>query len=130
MDGNPGLGSEGNGNGGGEAQEMPVSVKIALEKAKEYTKNKGVVDDSRSEALSGIVWENVEIKFICFTYLFWIFFFQFLLDSTMGNNTKVLGFLCSVSFSANWENTSHEPGGCIIQLSAYFCFFGSPSLNN
>lgn len=58
MDGNPGLGSEGNGNGGSEAQEMPVSVKIALEKAKEYTKNKGVVGDSRSEALSELTGGN------------------------------------------------------------------------
>lgn len=56
------MGSGGNGNTGGEAQEMPVSMKIALEKAKEYKKNKGVVGDSRSEAFSGIFWESVEIE--------------------------------------------------------------------
>lgn len=56
------MGSGGNGNTGGKAQELPVSMKIALEKAKEYKKNMGVVGDSRSEAFPGIFWESVEIE--------------------------------------------------------------------
>ena len=76
IEGNQGLGSGGNGNGSGEAQEMPVSVKIALEKAKEYKKNKGVEGDSRSEAISGIFWENVEIEIHLFMTSV-LFFFSF-----------------------------------------------------
>lgn len=59
-EGNPGLGSGGNGNRSDGAQEMPDPLKNALEKAKEYRKNKGVVGDGRSKASSGIFWENVE----------------------------------------------------------------------
>ena len=45
---------EGEGVGGG-TKEVPVSVKVAMEKAKEYKMNKGVVSGGESDTISGIV---------------------------------------------------------------------------
>nr|XP_023911386.1 uncharacterized protein LOC112022998 [Quercus suber] len=51
----------GNGEGGGEGEgvgggtkEVPVSVKVAMEKAKEYKMNKGVVSGGEGDTISGL----------------------------------------------------------------------------
>uniref|UniRef100_A0A2N9ENT2 Uncharacterized protein n=1 Tax=Fagus sylvatica TaxID=28930 RepID=A0A2N9ENT2_FAGSY len=48
--------SNGNGVGvsGGGTKEVPVSVKVAMEKAKEYKVNKGVVSGGKSDTISGL----------------------------------------------------------------------------
>uniref|UniRef100_A0A2N9IWB8 GPI ethanolamine phosphate transferase 1 C-terminal domain-containing protein n=1 Tax=Fagus sylvatica TaxID=28930 RepID=A0A2N9IWB8_FAGSY len=44
----------GGGGGGGGTKEVPVSVKVAMEKAKEYKVNKGVVSGGKSDTISGL----------------------------------------------------------------------------
>uniref|UniRef100_A0A2N9G2R3 Aminotransferase-like plant mobile domain-containing protein n=1 Tax=Fagus sylvatica TaxID=28930 RepID=A0A2N9G2R3_FAGSY len=46
----------GGGGGGGGTKEVPVSVKVAMEKAKEYKVNKGVVSGGKSDTISVNIW--------------------------------------------------------------------------
>ena len=58
--------SNGNGVGvgGGGTKEVLVSVKVAMEKAKEYKVNKGVVSGGKSDTISGIVLEFGKLRFL------------------------------------------------------------------